>query len=137
MTPEEEDGFTFVDKRQTEASDADAGAKAATGTPESTEAPPGETVPDGDMPFLHQLTGRDRLLMCIDILQQGAWIAMGLRTDPVTREVKADMADARELIDCVEFLAERVRGDLDSDTQRDLRNLVRDLQVNFVQQTNR
>ena len=29
--------------------------------------------------------------MCIDILQQGAWIEMGLRADPITQDVEADL----------------------------------------------
>jgi hypothetical protein len=135
MTPEEEDGFTFVDKRRGNPDEPAAGA------PETDQCDPESPVtePDDepDTSQYHHLTGPDRMLMCVDILQQGAWIAMGLKSDPITHEVEADLAEARALIDCVEFLADKVRADLDGDTQRDLRNLVRDLQVNYVQQVNR
>jgi hypothetical protein len=136
MIPEDEDGFSFVDKRRTSPDEAppEPATKAVEGAPES---PSTNEVDEPDTSQLHHLTGCDRLLMCVDILQQGAWIAMGLRADPITQSVEADLSEARKLIDCVEYLAEKVRADLDDDTQRDLRNLVRDLQVNYVQQVNR
>jgi hypothetical protein len=139
MIPEDEHGFSFEDKRRTaqdeKATDATSPADVEHHTPPT---PPDASGPDeSDAPHLHHLTGRDRLLMCVDIMQQGAWIALGLRPDPITQDVKADLKEARDLIDCVVYLADRVSGDLDGATQRDLKNLVRDLQINYVQQLNR
>lgn len=136
MTPEGDDGFTFEDKRKAAADvpPIEPEAKHATEGQEAAGSPEPEQ-PESSQ--LHHLTGPDRLLMCVDILQQGAWIAMGLRADPITQGAEANLEEARRLIDCVEFLADKVRGELDADTQRDLRSLVRDLQVNYVQQVNR
>ncbi|HSV73092.1 MAG TPA: DUF1844 domain-containing protein [Chthonomonadales bacterium] len=128
MAPEEQDDFTVVDKRRTGAADVDSEEPAG---PEPSEAAVPEQEGAAEAPP-HSLTPRDRLLMCIDILMQGAWVCLGLRADPVTGKVEADLANARVLIDSVDFLAERVRAELDAATQRDLKNAVANLQINFV-----
>lgn len=137
---EEESGFTFVDKRRN-ADDADSAtsspepnaAETAIPDPPTTEAEQNVT-PSADHPGL---TMQVRLLMCIDILQQGAWIALGLIADPTTGEIQAELEQAKMAIDGVKFLAEKVERQLDDTTRRDLKNLVNDLQVNFVQQMSR
>lgn len=80
---------------------------------------------------------QDRILMCIEILHQGAWIAMGLIANPVTGKIERDLAQARMAIDSVAFLAEKVEGDLDEATRREIKRVVSDLQMNFVRQMQR
>jgi hypothetical protein len=140
MTSEEDASFTFVDKRrvsqngETDSSDALQSGQDA----EQTASPEADTASASAFPTeLPRLSVRDRLLMCIDILHQGAWISMGLVADPATGQVAKNMADARTAIDCVEFLAEKVQGELDEATRRELKNLLTDLRINFVQQMNR
>ena len=91
-----------------------------------------ETEPE---PKLPSLSVRDRLLMSIDILHQGSWIAMGLVADPASGQIKRELEQARIAIDCVGYLAAKVEPDLDDHTRRELKNLVSDLQINFVQQS--
>ncbi|MCC6731321.1 MAG: DUF1844 domain-containing protein [Chthonomonadales bacterium] len=133
----EEEGFTFVDRRRT-GGEADTSAdepRVGVESEADTEADvDGDEALDGPHP---RLGARDRLLMCIDILYQGAWIAMGLVNDPVTGQVERDLAEARLLIDSAGALAEQVQPHVDDATRRDLKNLISDLRVNFVQQTNR
>jgi hypothetical protein len=164
MTAEEESGFTVIDKRRVSSDSqdsqgsqsSDAGAQAtsapseeAAGTAMATEeaaawndedTPPSTTDADEDehaLGAMPRLSVRDRLLMCIDILNQGAWISLGLVSDPATGQVERDIVRAKTAIDSVAFLAEKVEGDLDEQTRRDLKNLVRDLQLNYVQQMSR
>jgi len=127
MSPEDQDEFTVVDKRRTQSE----GAGDEEQAPRSSADDPQSHAGEGEIP-LHRLTPRDRLLMCIDILMQGAWVCLGLRADPVTGKVEADLDHARVLIDSVDFLAERVRAELDDATQRDLKNAVANLQINYV-----
>lgn len=133
---EEEAGFTVVDRRRAARPDSESAAS----TPEtsaSTEAPappqtdsPTQSFPDEALP---RLTIRDRMLMSIDILQQGAWIAMGLIPDPATGQKEPpDMAAARNAIDCVTFIAKQVEGSLDEGTRRQLKGLLSDLQTYYV-----
>ena len=68
----------------------------------------------------------------INLLAQSAWQYMGLVPNPVTQEVKKDMSQAKTAIDCVEFLIEKIVGDLERENKRDLQNLVGNLKINFV-----
>lgn len=129
--PEEEEGFSFVDKRGAAADAADSAPTAGVG---DNPEPPEDAEAEGDHP---RLAARDRLLMCIDILHQGAWIALGLVTDPVTSKVEQDLNEARLQIDSVSDLVDKVIPLVDESIQRDLRALVSTLRVNFVNQSRR
>lgn len=137
MAGEEESGFSFVDKRRVnpEGEPPAEPPQAA----ESADSPPADRADwDPDAPpeeaDLPRLSVRDRLLMSIDILHQGAWIAMGLVTDPGSGQVERNMDDARIAIDCVAFLAQKAEAHLDDATRREVQRVVSDLQVNYVQQ---
>ena len=132
--PDSEESFEFVDKRRSsgeavpdEPAQETDDRSAAAGEPES--ATHGEPHP--------RLAAADRLLMCIDILHQGAWIALGLVTDPVTNQVQKDLGEARVLIDATAALAEHAEGFVDEPVKRELRNLVATLRMNFVNQSGR
>lgn len=144
MAAEEEQGFTFVDKRRTAqpASEptADAAApQSAPGKIDTSDVPPSPPMEaEGDERFpegAHRLSVLDRLIMCIDILNQGAWISLGLISDPATGKVEKNLPDAKIAIDAVASMAGQIENELDETTRRELRNLVRDLQLNYVQQS--
>jgi hypothetical protein len=137
---EEESGFTFVDKRRVPEDAGDVASEDASTSPSPNADSSAETDTPQDTsaaPPLPRLTVRDRLLMCIDILHQGAWISMGLVTDPATGKIEKDMAQAQIAIDSVAFLADKVEEMLDEQTRRELKNLLSDLRINYVQQRNR
>lgn len=161
MSDEEQSGFTFTDKRrvsQEPAEPSDSPSSTTSGTepaqsssaqetdvtrPAAQSSQPAEsgefdaantTDHLGAMP---RLNVRDRLLMCIDILNQGSWISLGLISDPATGSIERDLGQAKTAIDCVAFLSEKIEPELDDETRRELRNLVRDLQLNYVQQSSR
>ncbi len=136
---QEEEGFSFVDKRR-------AGVEPPSMEVTESEPPAEETVEsaedleeefDAQAAGLPQLSVRDRIFMSIDILHQGAWISMGLRADPATGEVQQDLEAARLAIDCVTFLASKIEDALDDATRRELKRVVSDLQMNYVNQTQR
>ena len=64
----------------------------------------------------------------------GAWIALGLVQDPATERIEKDMEGARVAIDCIAFLVDKIEATVDDSTRRELKNLVKDLRLNFVQQ---
>lgn len=124
---DEETGFSVVDKRQAPEVQTDNHIDTV-----ETEV---MNVPEEDpLKNLPNLAMRDRLLMSIDILNQGAWIAMGFISNPATGAIEKDLSKAKIAIDCVAFLASKVEDELDVNTQRELKALVDNLQVNFVQQ---
>ncbi len=135
MSAEEESGFSVVDKRRV---DPEAPAAENAPEPETHEAPDASPQPESDRhpnpAELPALSMRDRLLMCVDILHQGAWVALGLVADPATGKIEKDLDQAKAGIDCVAFLAARVENELDESTRRELKRVVSDLQVNFVRQ---
>lgn len=134
---EQEESYVVIDKRR---------AAGSSDEPEHTEEQTGPTSPEaraetdedhGSDEAHPRLAANDRLLMCIDILHQGAWIALGLVNDPVTNTVEKNLEEARILIDSVSDLASRVESRVDASIQRDLRTLVSNLRVNYVNQAGR
>lgn len=133
---EQEEGFVFVDKRRAANPEATQDTDASP-TPEpdkhsaSAEADDAPETGDEQHP---RLAARDRILMCADILHQGAWIALGLVPDPVTNKLEQELNDARILIDCFADLAQRMEPLVDETIRRDLRDRVAMLRVNYVKQ---
>jgi len=128
MATEEPEGFEVVDKRHVRR-DGDASP--------AEEAPPAADQDEGTGPNEEQLpplTVQDRLLMCIDILHQGAWISLGLVADPATGKVDKDLDAARRAIDAVAFLAEQAEPLLEDAGRRELKRIVADLRLNYVRQ---
>ena len=71
----------------------------------------------------------------IAMLAQNAWVWMGLRLDPVTGKVQRDLAQAHVAIDCLVFLADKMMPKVEEAQRRELRGIISDLQLNFVQQS--
>lgn len=68
----------------------------------------------------------------INILAAKAWQHLGLRVKPGTDTVVRDDERARLAIDCLRFLIDKMAPKLPLSETRRLRNLVTDLQLNFV-----
>jgi hypothetical protein len=69
----------------------------------------------------------------INILSAQAWQHMGLRLKPGTDKVVKDFKRASTAINCVAFLVNKLEPEIPENESRQLRNLLTDLQVNFVQ----
>ncbi len=126
--PEEEDGFTFVDKRRMQAEE-----------PVETALPAQDSVPESDVeetnapPSIYDLIG-----YCISLLSSQAWQKLGLLADPQTGEAKPDLAEAKVAIDTVGDLAARLESApeelISSEMRRDLKTLLNDLRLNYISQ---
>jgi hypothetical protein len=146
---EDEAGFTFVDKRKVVGAD-EAGEvaveepSATISSPESDDSvlsPDGEQYEDeyaddpmaGEGPDIYML-----LQYCTKLLAADAWQKMGLLADPRTGEAKADLPQAKVAIDAVGDLIGRLETAPDmavpAAERRDLRNLLNDLRLNYVNQ---
>ncbi len=75
------------------------------------------------------------LELFIVLLSEQAWRYMGLRVDPSTNEIKKDFVRAHVAIDCIISLVDKIESHLTSRDKDRLRNLITDLQVNYVKQT--
>lgn len=136
MPDTEETGFTFVDKRGgVDKPDADIPTADLDLEPDDND--PAAEQDDGSMPPHPKLGARDRMLMCLDILGQGAWIALGLHADPATNEVTENLAEAKAMIDSLAAVATAVEPLVDGPLKREIRNLVTDLRANYVRRAAR
>jgi hypothetical protein len=71
----------------------------------------------------------------INLLSIQAWRDMGLQMDPKTSEIKTDFERASVAIDSIGFLISKLEPKLDPSERPKLKNLLSDLQINFVQQS--
>ena len=69
----------------------------------------------------------------INILTAQAWQHMGLRLKPGSDKIEKDFKRASTAIDCIAFLINKLEPELSEGERRQLRNLLTDLQINFVQ----
>jgi len=124
---DDEKGYEVVDKRGIGDEEA-AESRSEEAPPESKaeqEAPQG--VAD-----VYNL-----LRLFIAMLAENAWVWMGLRRNPVTGKVEKDLAQARVAIDTLVFLSDKLAPHADERERRDMRTIVGDLQLNFVQQSSK
>lgn len=143
---EEEAGFTFVDKRRTQAAapaemppenapEAMA-AKAVVADTPTRDMTPDE--PDGGSEEGVAPTTYDLIGYCINLLSSQAWQKLGLLADPQTGEAKPDLIEAKLAIDTVGDLAARLetapQDVIPADMRQDLRTLLNDLRLNYVSQ---
>jgi hypothetical protein len=80
------------------------------------------------------MSAEDIVTMSIGLLQQQAWVNMGLVMNPATKAVTRDLEQAKLAIDAVAALVNLIAPRVDADVRRELQAMVSDLQVNFVQQ---
>ncbi len=134
---DEEQGFTFVDKRRAAAETpleepAVPAAEPVTEASEMSGASPDDDGPDGPSD-VYSVLG-----YCMSILASQAWQMLGLIADQRTGEAKQDLAQAKVAIDAVGDLAVRLEAApaefVPDALKRDLRTLLQDLRLNYVSQ---
>ena len=65
-------------------------------------------------------------------LQQAAMVALGKLMNPVTGKLERNLEAARNTIDTLGAIESRTRGQLESDEQRVLTQVLTDLRMNYV-----
>jgi hypothetical protein len=68
-------------------------------------------------------------------LSELAWIHMGLVANPLTQRIVKDLPQARLAIDCAAALVEQLQPHLDEREKRELRTLLANLRINYVEQS--
>jgi len=134
---DEEQSFTFVDKRraaaETPAADAAiSGAEPIMEMPEASDLPATDEAQDGPSD-IYSVLG-----YCMSILASEAWQMLGLIADQRTGEAKQDLAQAKVAIDAAGELGARLEAAppefVPDALKRDLRTLLQDLRLNYVSQ---
>lgn len=83
--------------------------------------------------YPHQLSLSTLFTWFIGILNGKAWEYLGLMMNPETKEVKQDLKKAKTSIDSIEFLFHQIREELKLEDQKQLENILANLQMNYVE----
>jgi len=68
----------------------------------------------------------------ISFFADWGWQAMGKVANPITGKVEKNLELARKIIDIVEMLKEKTKGNLTQDEERILSTTIAELQLNYV-----
>lgn len=66
---------------------------------------------------------------------QKAWTNLGLVPSYGEKEAVMNLDDAKLAIDCAEFLAKKIEGQLKPEEAKELNRVIADLQINFVKKS--
>jgi hypothetical protein len=104
---------------------------------EEPSPPPHGRVPEEQPPppTLADLDIYDTLRFMIGVLNQAAWIHLGLVVAPGAKEAVTNLAQARVAIDSLEALAQQLQPASEPEERREIEILLANLRVNFVKQT--
>jgi len=143
MADQETEGFQVIDKRRLVTGE-DQPAKAEESR-EQPEAPGGQgpergqanREPAGAEESAQQMSAEvpDLLAYMLSLLGAAAWQWMGLIANPVTRRTEVDLSQARLAIDTFEDIARRLYPYLDEEANRQIRQTLTDLRVNFLERS--
>jgi hypothetical protein len=73
------------------------------------------------------------LLVMISMCANEAWIYMGLVENPKSKTITKDLTQARLAIDVAAFLLQKLEEAGKASNQKELRELIANLQLNFVE----
>ena len=94
---------------------------------ETTEEQAGQPVEPADVWAI--------LRYAVMLFQAFAWQSLGLMPDPATGQTKQDLEQAKIAIDTVAFMVGLLESKLEGHELRDLRAMVSDLRMNYIQQS--
>jgi hypothetical protein len=69
------------------------------------------------------------------MLQNSTMIHLGKVSNPVSGKVERNLKQAKMTIDMLEMIKEKTKGNLESDEEKFLNNILADLQLNYVAET--
>ncbi len=77
------------------------------------------------------------LSVCVNMLNEVAWMKMGLIPNPMTGKIERDLPQAKIAIDAVSDLVARLEPLVGDPGRRELQVMLSNLRINFVQQGQR
>ncbi|MFC1561599.1 DUF1844 domain-containing protein [candidate division KSB1 bacterium] len=79
----------------------------------------------------------DKFISLILNFQMSAMIGMGKLMNPVTNKTERKLDDARIAIDMLEMMQQKTRGNLASEEERMLNQVLTDLRLNYIHESSR
>ena len=138
---EDEKGYRIVDKRyQADPDDGQSGEEPEPEQPDAESTEGAETAGEtaGESGEEREEAVADVYSVAkwvIGIMAATAWQYMGLQVNPATGKIEKDLAQAKIAVDTVVFLGDKLHPHLNDAERKEIRSLISDLQVNFVQQS--
>jgi hypothetical protein len=131
-----ERSFTVSDKRfSARREPEDRPSESRQAAPASTEQPPqAQTQSDEERPTAAEGVNFASFLIS---LGTQAFMHLGDIPNPVTQQREKDLPAAKQMIDLLGILEEKTKGNLVSDEERLLRQLLLDLRLRYVRETGR
>ncbi|MCM8825436.1 MAG: DUF1844 domain-containing protein [Candidatus Omnitrophica bacterium] len=81
--------------------------------------------------------GKTDFIELLNFLHILCWQALGKVANPVSGKPEKNLQFARRLIDIIETLKIKTKGNLDQDEERMLNNILTDLRLNYVDEINK
>ncbi len=124
---EQEKGFVVKDKRFSARKEAEGKSQVKEG--ESVEEPPKEDMKqEAPLPEIS-------FFNLIFSLSTSALVQLGEIQDPVTQQLAKNLPLAKQTIDLIGMLKEKTKGNLTSDEEKVLENILYDLRIRYVKAT--
>ena len=79
----------------------------------------------------------EHFLALVQRFQIEAWLFLGKMVHPESQEVERNLGAAKHVIDSLGMLEEKTKGNLSSEEERFLKQVVTTLRLNFVDESNR
>ncbi len=129
MSGDEGQGFTIRDRRgRAEPGESSPGAAAESPTSQSA----GPTASQPESPSTAEPSPPLSFSSFVFSLSTSALMVMGERLDPQQPSLPVNLSQAKEIIDILSILEEKTRGNLTSDEEAVLRDLLYALQMKYV-----
>lgn len=125
---DEEKGYEVIDKRKVTEDQPQA-------EPEKPAAE--EAVPEHEPFNLPPVEIYTLLRSFVGMLEMQAWQWIGLVKNPSTGNIEKDLPQAKVAIDTISLLFSQLQGKIDAAEEKDLKELISNLQMNYVQQANK
>ena len=123
--PKQNEGFKVVDRRlftesgdlradavEQEKREHEAAAKVASAQAATPAAAPSAVVPPASTPAVEAIAPSRSFQMLVDFLTRNAAAMMGGMADPQTGQAYVDLEGAREVIDMIDALRDKTKGNL-------------------------
>jgi hypothetical protein len=133
MSEEESKGYEVTDKRKVKMDESGE----AQIDPTVDESAASDVQNETDTEEMPEVDVYSMLQYFIGMLSMSAWQWLGLVKNPVTDKLTQDLAQAKVAIDSIGALLNQLEGKFSAKDMAELRGMLSDLQINFVQQSNK
>lgn len=136
MEEKKEDGFKFVDRRGRVKEEGEEKEEEKKEEPEEKEEEKKEKEKEEEKEKTEEEANIQNLLKWfISILIGNTWVWLGLVKHPQTQKINKDLPQAKISIDCINFLYKEIESFLSELEKREIRSILAELQINFVNQS--